>query len=69
MVVAGLVLAGEVRAQDAKEARMAEAQKMVDGLKLQSGEIKLGDDLATLRLPDDLRYLNPKDTATVLTGL
>jgi uncharacterized membrane-anchored protein len=69
MVVAGLVLAGEVRAQDAKEARMAEARKMVDGLEFQSGEIKLGDGLATLRLPDDLRYLNPRDAATVLTGL
>ena len=69
MVVAGLVLVGEVRAQDAKDARLAEARKMVDGLQPQAGEIKLGDDLATLRLPDDLRYLNPKDAATVLTGL
>jgi uncharacterized membrane-anchored protein len=50
-------------------ARMAEVRKLVDSLKPQSGEITLGDGIATANLPKTLQYLNPTDTETVLTKL
>jgi uncharacterized membrane-anchored protein len=38
-------------------------------LKYQTGEIKLGEDLALARLPDGYRYLNPDQAAMVLTEM
>ncbi len=59
----------EARAQRADEARVEAAHKVVNELKFQSGEIALGDNLATLRLPDALEYLSPADTRKVLVDL
>ena len=54
-------------------AEMARAHAQMDSIarsfKYRTGEIKLGDDLAVARLPDGYRYLDPEQTATVLTGL
>ncbi len=56
-------------AQETREARIAAAQKLVAGLHFRSGEIQVGANLATLKLPENLRYLDPKDTRTVLVDL
>jgi uncharacterized membrane-anchored protein len=48
---------------------LAAAQKIVDGLHFQEGDIKLGDGFAEVRLPDDFRFLGPDDAETVLTKL
>lgn len=55
--------------QETPDTRLAAARKLVAGLHFQSGEIKIGGDLATLKLPENLRYLDPKDTRTVLVDL
>ncbi len=47
----------------------SEVQKLVDGLHFQSGKIAIGDNLATLDLPANLRYLGPQDAETVITKL
>lgn len=44
-------------------------KNLLDSLHYQSGAVKIGGDLATLNLPDSLRYLDPKDTKTVLVDL
>jgi uncharacterized membrane-anchored protein len=48
------------------QARLAAAKKLVDGLNYQQGEITLGGGVAKLTVPAEFRYLNPKDTDTVL---
>jgi hypothetical protein len=55
----------------AEEPKMTaeQAEKLVAGLNFQEGEIGLQDGLATVRLPDTLRYLNGKDANTVLVNL
>lgn len=50
-------------------ARLAELRKLADGLKPQSGEIVLGDGIATAKLPNNLRYLSPEDAETVLVKI
>ena len=42
-------------------------EQFEQSLHFQTGEIKLKDGLATLRLPPEFRYLNPADTERVLT--
>lgn len=49
--------------------RLAEAKKLAAGLKLQSGDITLGDNLAKIALPSDFFYLSPEDTDTVLVKI
>lgn len=56
--------AGPAGAPDSAMAAMLEREK---GLRYQTGEIKLQDGLATLKLPDGYRYLDPKQSETVLT--
>lgn len=72
-IFAGLFLAmllGGALAQNAPtQDREAAARQLVEKLHFRSGEIPLGDHLATLRLPDSLQYLDPKDTRTVLADL
>jgi uncharacterized membrane-anchored protein len=46
-----------------------EAQALAAGLKFQEGEIVLKNGLATLRVPDGLRFLNGQDAQTVLVKL
>ncbi len=54
----------------AAEAAAAAAQaKLVASLHYQTGTLNLHDGLAKLALPEGFRYLNPKDTETVLTKL
>lgn len=63
-------LLGAVQAAPAsREERMAEAQKLADGLHYQQGEITLSGGLAKIKLPDNFRYLNPADTRTVLSRI
>ena len=47
----------------------AEAEKLVQGLKYQQGEIKIRDGLATLNVPTNFNYLNQRDAETVLVRL
>jgi hypothetical protein len=46
-----------------------QAEALVSGLKYQQGEITLQNGLATLRVPDGLRFLNGPDAQTVLVKL
>lgn len=48
---------------------MAKAQKLIDGLRFQDGEVALRGDLAKLNLPPDLRFLGPDDAQTVIERL
>ncbi|HVE17397.1 MAG TPA: DUF2167 domain-containing protein, partial [Chthoniobacterales bacterium] len=68
-LVLGLFGLPEVRAQRADEAKIEAAHKLISELKFQSGEISLGDNLATLHLPETLQYLSPADTRKVLVDL
>lgn len=45
---------------------MEAAKKIWDSLDRQTGDIKLPNEVATLKVPDSFYYLNPKDAATVL---
>lgn len=63
----GLGLA--VAASPAPEARLAELKKLADGLNYKQGEITLSGGLAKIKLPENFRYLDPKDTRTVLTRI
>lgn len=49
--------------------QMAQIRKIVDGLHYQTGTIAIGNNLATLTLPEGFRYLDPKDTTSVLVDL
>ena len=42
------------------------SQSVLAGLTYRSGEVTIGDDLATLTLPDGYRYLDPKDSRRVI---
>jgi uncharacterized membrane-anchored protein len=46
-----------------------EIQKLIDGLKYQTGEVVIGNNLATIALPENFRYLGPEDTDTILVKL
>lgn len=52
-----------------QENALAAYEKIISSLKFEKGTINLGKGLATLQVPEDFRYLNGKDTATVLTQL
>ncbi|RYD76989.1 MAG: DUF2167 domain-containing protein [Verrucomicrobiaceae bacterium] len=60
-------------AQEASDEQMAAglaaAKKIVDSLDYQQGEISLRGGLAKLNVPAEFRYLNPKDSDTVLTKI
>ena len=47
----------------------AAAQRLIDSLKFQEGTIDLAKGVATLNLPAGFKYLNPKDSRTVLEDL
>ena len=71
LLFAGLVLVPLLAAADAPPATEAEAlkaaQKLAAALKYQRGAVTVGDGLAKIALPDSYRYLDAKDTETVLT--
>jgi uncharacterized membrane-anchored protein len=56
-------------APPAPEARLAEAQKLADGLRYKQGEITLRNGLAKINVPAEFRYLDPADAETVLTKI
>src|SRR3954470_12599437 len=56
-------------AQTEKEARLNELRSLSQRLKYQEGRISLGDNLATLELTDQFRYVDPAGTETLLTGI
>jgi len=51
------------------EDRLAAAQKVADGLHYQQGEITLRNGLAKINLSPNFRYLDPRESKTVLTTL
>jgi uncharacterized membrane-anchored protein len=63
------VLSMAQAAEPSGEARLAEMKKLADSLNYQQGEITLRSGLAKIRLPENFRYLDAKDTRTVLTRL
>jgi uncharacterized membrane-anchored protein len=48
---------------------MKEREEIASKLEFKQGEIKLKDDLATLKVPANFRYLDPDQTDTVLVRL
>jgi uncharacterized membrane-anchored protein len=67
-----LLLLGRLTAADAPTdpaARAAELHRLTGALKPQAGEIVLRGGIAKITLPEQLRYLDAKDAATVLTKL
>ena len=71
-IFAALTLASlftAAQAQTGTEAREAANEKVVAGLHFRTGEIPLGSNLATIRLPANFRYLDRQDATTVLTRL
>jgi uncharacterized membrane-anchored protein len=59
----------EAPLDSATQAAMRAAAAVEKSLTYQSGEIKLGDGLATARLPEGYRFLDPEQSAKVLTDL
>ena len=70
MALAGLVCA---QSDDGKlseeEQYLAWAKGMWESLDRQTGDISLPDAVATLHVPEDFYYLNPEDSAKVLTEI
>ncbi|MEO0574987.1 MAG: DUF2167 domain-containing protein [Pseudomonadota bacterium] len=60
-------LAAEIQAQ--QDAFYAEMGAIWDGLDKQQGTVALGDDLATLSVPDDYIFLNSNGARTVLVDI
>lgn len=73
-ILALLTMAGKEKTDPAKENKItaeekeiaAATKKFEESLKFERGEIKLKDGLATLKVPDGYRYLNPADTEKLL---
>jgi uncharacterized membrane-anchored protein len=55
--------------QPSPEARVAEINKLVAGLRPQKGEIDLKGGLAKIKVPEQFLYLNSSDAETVLTKI
>lgn len=51
------------------DARKAELKPLAERLKFQEGEISLGDGIATVKLPENFRYLDPASSQILLSGL
>lgn len=52
-----------------QQAYIEQAKTLLASLKPQHGKIKLSEGAATLNVPDNFYYLDPKDTETVLTQI
>jgi uncharacterized membrane-anchored protein len=61
-----LVAENEANLTTEQEQYIAEANKILDSLDPQHGEIKLPNGVATLKVPENFYYLSPEDTETVL---
>ena len=51
------------------DARKIELRGLTDRLKYQSGRISLRDDVATINLPENFRYIDPAGSTTLLNGI
>jgi uncharacterized membrane-anchored protein len=72
LLLVALILAVAVHAADPaadQTARVAQIEKLAKGLHYREGETTLGDGLAKISLPASFRYLDARDTATVLTDI
>jgi uncharacterized membrane-anchored protein len=58
-----------LRAADEGDARKNEIRALSERLKYQQGQIPLGDGLATLKLSEVFRYVDPAGTETLLSGI
>jgi uncharacterized membrane-anchored protein len=73
LLLTGLALTRALAAADApppqpsESEQMKMARKMAAALNYQHGTVTVGDGLAKIALPESYRYLNTKDTETVLT--
>jgi uncharacterized membrane-anchored protein len=67
--LAAFLLAPMLASADEPKLSREQAESLVSGLKFQEGEIVLQNGLATVRLPENLRYLNGHDANTVLVKL
>lgn len=61
-----LMAESEANLTTEQEQYIAEANRILDSLNPQQGEIKLPNGVATLQVPENFYYLNPKDTETIL---
>jgi uncharacterized membrane-anchored protein len=66
LVLMALVITARAQQQ---QLSIAQIQQLAKDLKPQRGEIKIRDGLATLNVPTNFYYLDPKDTRTVLVDL
>jgi uncharacterized membrane-anchored protein len=70
-----LLMAGAATSQEESEltaeerAELESLRSILDSLDRQTGNIALGDGLATLRVPEDYYYLDPEDARVVLVDL
>jgi len=70
LLMAGPAIAqGESDLTAEEQAELASLQAILDSLDMQTGNIALGDGLATLRVPEDYYYLDPEDSRVVLVDL
>jgi len=67
LILAFIALFSVARAQDPD--RRAQAEKLVNGLKYQHGEVTLEDGLAKLSIPVEFNYLGREDSKVVLEKL
>jgi len=52
-----------------QEARIAAIKKLAGGITYRKGDTVIGDGLAKISVPEQFRYLDPKDTSVVLSDL
>ncbi|MCE9609583.1 MAG: DUF2167 domain-containing protein [Chthoniobacter sp.] len=71
LLIVVLALTTSLFAQDPADetAARAKMQKVADGLNYQKGEITLRGGLAKIHVPEEFRYLDGKDAATVLSKI
>jgi uncharacterized membrane-anchored protein len=62
-------LAQEPELTDEQQAYFEQIQALVNSLEPQTGDIVLGDDLATLHVPDDFYFLDSEDAEKVLVDI
>src|SRR5262245_10833674 len=56
----------EIKLEEVLQQSQEKAKKIIAELKFQSGAVSIKDGLATIKLPDNFRYLNPADAKKVL---
>ena len=64
-----LALSPLLQAQEDEAALRQKLRQLADGLNYRKGEISLKSGLATIHIPEEFRYLDAKDTETVLSRI